>query len=202
MGINQWSRLYIGENSPIRLKYRIPTGEYLVKYYQEYGKIEFRDVKRNEIVLQKELNSLIELVLLMPDQEGSETIQRLKKRFQSKDVPRAGIGYENHHIIPHHICSESQLVITAEKYGVFNKDGSENIIRLPNWFHRESHNRTSKYCRTIREELFHEWNIVVEEGLDRDRDAIQMILTSFVDEVRNEVINLRDSGRSLNDFGA
>lgn len=196
MGINQWSRIQISASSPICGVYSIKPGEYLIMYDSSRGELIFKEPDQGKIVLRKQLNSPLDLVLLLPDREHSEVMQRLKK----KNYPSAEEGLANHHIIPHFLCNESQLVIEAERHGVFKKDGLENLIKLPKNFHKENHGRNSKYSQTVHYYLQDRWNALVEAGLEENPAAIKETLLSLVDAIRDELKAIQNSESSMNNI--
>lgn len=196
MGINQWTRKPILPGSPFCREYNLPPGEYLIMYDSSVGEIIFKDSTKGTIVKRKQLSSLYDLVYLMPDRERSQVMQELK----NKKYPSAGGGFCNHHIIPHFLCNESQLVIEAAKHNRFNKDGDDNLIPLPKDFHKKHHNRTSKYCKTVRRYLEDRWNALSEVGWDNDPDKIEDALKSVVADIRAMLSHLSESGGSMDDI--
>jgi len=196
MGIGQWTRIDVLPGSVFCIQYNIKPGEYLIMYDGSTGEIIIKEASQGKIVCRKQLNSPVDLVYLLPDREQSELIQQLKK----KNYPSAGGGFVNHHIIPHFICNESALVIAAVKYSRFNKDGDDNLMRLPQDFHKKHHTRGSKYCQTLSYHLRDRWNALVEVDLDEDPNEIRESLMSLVDSIRVELSDLVDSGGAMNDI--
>lgn len=196
MGIGQWTRKSILPDSVFCIQYNIKPGEYLIMYDGSTGELIIKEASQGKIVCRKQLNSLVDLVYLLPDREKSEVMQQLKK----KNYPSAGKGFHNHHIIPHFLCNESELVIAAEKYNRFKKDGKDNLMPLPEDFHKKHHARNSKYCQTLRYYLQDRWNALVEAGSEQDPNEIEEALMSLVDSIKAELSELVDSGGAMNDI--
>jgi hypothetical protein len=196
MGIGQWTRKSIMPGSVFCIQYNIKPGEYLIMYDGSTGELIIKEASQGKIVCRKQLSSPVDLVYLLPDREKSEVMQQLKK----KKYPSAGGGFCNHHVIPHFICNDSELVIAAEKYNRFNKDGNDNLMPLPKNFHKQYHTRNSKYCETIRYYLKDRWNALVEAGLDQNPNEIEEALKSLVDSIKAELSDLVDSGGAMNDI--
>ncbi len=196
MGIGQWTRQSIPPGSPLCIHYKIKPGEYLIMYDGSTGEIIFKEATQGDLVYRKQLSSIFDLIYLLPELEQSQVMQQLKK----KNYPSAGKGFCNHHIIPHFLCDESELVIEATKYNRFRKDGDENLMPLPEDFHKKHHARGSKYCQTVTYHLRDRWNALVEAGLDEDPNEIAESLLSLVDAIKAELSDLVDSGGAMNDI--
>ncbi|WP_333363209.1 AHH domain-containing protein [Microcoleus sp. N3A4] len=196
MGIGQWTRKSILPGSVFCIQYNIKPGEYLIMYDGSTGELIIKEATQGKIVCRKPLNSPVDLVYLLPDREKSELMQQLK----NKNYPSAGGGFCNHHVIPHFICNESELVLAAEKYNRFNKDGNDNLMPLPKNFHQKHHARGSKYCQTISYLLRDRWNALTEAHLDTDPNEIEEALKSLVDAIKAELSDVRDWGGAMNDI--
>lgn len=195
MGIGQWTRKSILSGSVFCIQFNIKPGEYLIMYNGSTGEIIFKEATQGK-EYKKQLSSIYDLIYLLPELEQSQVMQQLKK----KNYPSAGGGFVNHHIIPHFMCDESELVIAAVKYNRFKKDGDDNLMRLPKEFHKKHHARGSKYCQTIYGYLRDRWNALVETGLDEDPNEIEETLKSLVDAIKEELSDLVDSGGAMNDI--
>lgn len=196
MGIGQWTRKSILPGSPFCIHCNIKPGEYLIMYDSSNGEIIFKEANQGDLVYRKQLSSIYDLIYLLPDLEKSQVMQQLKK----KNYPSAGGGFVNHHIIPHFICDESELVIAAVKYNRFKKDGDDNLMRLPKNFHQKHHARGSKYCQTISYLLRDRWNALTEAHLDTDPNEIEEAIKSLVDAIKAELSDVRDWGGAMNDI--
>ncbi|XWK88978.1 MAG: hypothetical protein U7127_02610 [Phormidium sp.] len=196
MGIRQWSRCYI--SASICHKYNnIKPGEYLVMYDGSTGEFIIKDPIQGKIVYNEQINSLEDLAYLAPNKEASEAIQRL----QPKKQPSLGGGYNNHHIILHHLWDECEITIRAERYGVLKKDGNENLMPLPDEFHAKNHGLSSQYSRTLRHHLEKRWNQLVDAGLDEDPNAIREALLEIIEFIREELtILLKEKGKTIRNF--
>lgn len=194
MGIGQWNRVYIP--APVCNRYNIKPGDYLVMYNGSTGEFIIKDPLKGKIVYQKQINSIEDLAFLAPDKESSEAIQQLQK----KKYPSAGGGYSNHHIIPDHLCDQCELTIAGTRYGVFKKDGDENLMLLPNEFHKKNHSPGSPYSNLLRDVLRQRWNALVDAGLDKDRYAIREAIQEIIEVTRDELKELlKQKGKTIRD---
>ena len=196
MGIGQWTRTSILPGFPLCTQFNIKPGEYLIMYDGSTGEIIFKEASQGKIVYKKQLSSMYDLIYLLPNHEQSQVIQQLKK----KNYPSAGGGFCNHHIIPHFLCDESELVIAAVRYNRFEKDGDDNLMPLPRNFHEKHHARGSKYCQALTYHLRDRWNNLVEAGLDEDPNEIAESLLSLVDAIKAHLSDLVDSGGAMNEI--
>ncbi len=206
MVINQWIRGYIDDNFSriCNTKFsrtrniKINPGEYLIKYDLSSGVILIKNPKTGEVVARGQLSHIVDDDPSAYGQELLDAIQRLtKKKYTS-----LGGGYSNHHIIPHHVCQESRLVREGEKFRVFNKDGSENLMPLPDEFHKKHHAKGSLYSKTVSDILKERWSQLVEAGLDEDPDQIKQDLLEIVDVTREILQDLmKHPGSTIRDFG-
>ncbi|MCL1469107.1 AHH domain-containing protein [Argonema antarcticum] len=194
MGIRQWSRWHIP--APICNKYNIKAGDYLVMYDGSTGEFIIKDPIQGRIVYNKQID-FEDLAYLAPNKEASEAIQRL----QPKKQPSLGGGYNNHHIILHDLWDQCELTIRAERYGVLKKDGNENLMPLPDEFHRKNHGSSSPYSRTLRKHLEKRWNQLMDAGLDEDPDAIREALLEIIEFIRQELTSLlEEEGKTIRNF--
>lgn len=196
MGIRQWDRYYIPAS--ICHNYNnIEPGEYLCMYDNESGEFIIKDPINGKIVYNKQMNSVYDLVYLLPHKEASEAIQRL----QTKKQPSLGGGYSNHHIILDDLWDRCELTIRAERYGVVKKDGQENLMPLPYEFHIKNHGPYSPYSRTLRKHLEKRWNQLMDAGLDEDPDAIRVALLEIIEVIKQELTSLlEEKGKTIRDF--
>lgn len=205
MGINQWTRWYIHDNfsricniSFSRTRnIQIKPGEYLIKYDLSTDVLLIKDPQKGEIVARGQLSHLVDDDPSAYSQELLDAMQRLQK----KNYRSAGGGYSNHHIIPDHVCKKSRLVKEGEKFRVFNKDGSENLMPLPDEFHKKHHAQGSPYSNTVSDILKERWSQLVAAGLDEDPDQIKQDLLEIVDVTREILQDLmKHSGSTIRDF--
>ncbi len=196
MGIdNDWSVWYVPEW--ICQYWKIKPGEYLVRYNSSTGDLvlKFPDKK----VAERRINIYSDLALDKLNDEQLEAISRL----QGKKYKSLGGGYCNHHIIPHDLCKKHPLVREAERYGVFKKDGDENLMPLPYDFHRKNHTENSAYYKTIQDFLDAQWASIVKESLDEDPYEIQQALLEIVEITREKLTELMQfPGSTIRDFDA
>lgn len=199
MGIGQWTRLVITPGSVFCKQYNIKPGEYLIMYDTSSSRLLIKDQKE-KIVYEKHASSLIDLVSVLassvPDRTDLEVIQRLKRGGSS----RGGGSMRDHHIIPVHLWKDCQLIIEAERRGVINMNSSDNMMLLPDDFHRKNHDRNSKYSQTVRYHLHDRWNALVEADLENDPYEIRDVLISLIDALRANLEDLRDEGGYMNDI--
>jgi hypothetical protein len=197
MGIEQWTRWYIPANHDFCKKYKLKPGDYLIMYKSSSGVLLIKDILKGDVLCKVPLSRIIDDNPTAYNEELLDAIQRLKE----KDYESAGGGYSNHHIILHHLCKKSRLMIEGERYGVFNKDGSENLIRLPDAFHIKYHGPYSQYSKTMYDILQERWSDLVEAGLDEDPDQIQQAILEIVDVTRERLEELMKSpGSTIRDF--
>lgn len=197
MGLQKWTRWYIPASHDFCRIYKLKPGDYLIMYNRSSDVLLIQNPTTKEVVCRVQLNHIIDDNPSAYNQELLDALQRLQK----KDYPSAGAGYSNHHIIPHHVCKKSRLVIEGEKYGVFNKDGSENLMRLPDAFHRKNHAEGSPYSNILCDVLQARWSELVEAGLDEDPYRIQQDLLEIVDVTREELEELmKYPGSTIRDF--
>ncbi|MCU0515325.1 MAG: AHH domain-containing protein [Oscillatoria sp. Prado101] len=172
----------------------IEPGQYLVRYDQSTGDLFLKRPDRREKVPRR-INIYSDLYEL--NEEQKEARERLLK----KKYPSKGGGYANHHIIPHDLCKKSDLVIQAERYGVFNKDGPENLMPLPDDFHKKHHAKGSNYYNTLRAFLEGQWQDLLQAGLDTDPDEIQQILLEIVKITKEKLEEMMEMpGSTIKDF--
>lgn len=194
MGIGQWTRVHI--SSPTCNKYNIKPGDYLVMYDGSRGEFIIKDPSQGKIVYNEQMNSIWDLALLAPDKASSEAMQQL----QDKIYPSAGGGYSNHHIIPDHLCDKCELTIKGTRYGVFNKDGGENLMPLPDEFHKRNHAPKSPYSNLLRDVLRERWNELAEAGLDEEPNAIREAIQEIIEVTRDQLKELlKQKGKTIRD---
>lgn len=199
MGIGQWTRLSIKPGSIFCKQYDIKPGEYLIMYDTSMSKLLIQD-QQQKIVYEKYANSLQDLVSVLsssvPNAEDLEVIQRLKRGGKS----RGGGSVRDHHIIPVHLWKDSQLIIEAERHGVIDMNGTDNMMLLPDDFHRKNHDKSSKYSQTVRYHLQDRWNALTEANLENDPHEIQDALISLIDALRANLKDLLKEGGELNEI--
>ena len=187
MGIGEWSRLTITENSVYCRQENIKSGEYLIMYDTLTSRLLIKDQKTDKIVYQKSASSLNDLVSALaaslPSTTDSKLLEKLKRGGKSgtKEFP-------NHHIIPVHLWKDYNLIIEACKLG-FDMNGEDNMMRMPSEIHKKCHDEYSQYSNIIRHHLRDRWNALVEADLENDRHEIRDALISLIDALRS---NLED----------
>jgi hypothetical protein len=205
MGIGQWTRLSITPGSIFCKQYSIEPGEYLIMYDTSASKLLIKDQKQGKIVYEKYASSLGDLVSVLsssvPDTTDLEVIQKLKRGGKS----RGGGSVRDHHIIPVHLWKDSQLIIVATNanvmgHNVVNMNGSDNMMLLPDDFHRKNHDQYSKYSQTVRYHLRDRWNALVEADLENDPHEIRDVLISLIDALRANLEDLLEEGGYMNDI--
>jgi A nuclease family of the HNH/ENDO VII superfamily with conserved AHH len=149
MDFDQWTRVRLLPNSVFCKSYGMKASEYLFMYERSSGDLIFKDPNQDKILYRKKINSIVDLVMLLPTQNQAEIMKDLRR-----NAPSAGGGYSNHHIVPVHLWKDSKLVIAA---GI-DMNGKDNLMRLPDEFHRKNHSTTSKYSKTVRHYLEERWN--------------------------------------------
>lgn len=200
MGIGQWTRLSITPGSWFCKEYNIKPGEYLLMYDTSTSKLLIQDRKQGKIVYEKYASSLRDLVSVLsssvPDTTDLEIIQRLKRGGKS----RGGGSVRDHHIIPVHLWKDCQLIIEAERHGVIDMNSSDNMMLLPDDFHKKNHDKYSKYSQTVRYYLRERWNALVEADLENDPPEIRDVLISLIDALRANLEDLLEEGGYMNDI--
>jgi hypothetical protein len=197
MGIGQWTRQSIAPGSFFCNQYNVKAGEYLIMYDTSTSELLIKEPNQGRIVFRKYASSLRDLVSILassaPNQTDSEILQRLKRGGKS----RGGGQIRDHHIIPVHLWKDCQLVVMAVKYGI-NMNGSDNMMLLPDEFHRANHSKDSPYSQIVRSYLRDRWNALVEAGLDDDPDEIKDQLLSLIDALRANLKDLVAEGGCMN----
>lgn len=200
MGIGQWTRLSITPGSMFCKQYNIKPGEYLIMYDTSTSRLLIQDQKQGKIVYEKYARSLHDLVSVLsssvPDTTDLEVIQRLKRGGKS----RGGGLIRDHHIIPVHLWKDCQLIIEAERHDVIDMNGLDNMMLLPDDFHKKNHDKYSKYSQTVRYHLRDRWNALVEADLENDPHEIRDVLISLIDALRANLEDLLEEGGYMNDI--
>ncbi|GAB4287758.1 MAG: hypothetical protein Fur0025_21540 [Oscillatoriaceae cyanobacterium] len=186
---SSWSVYYIPEWICKHLK--INPGEYKIKYNIATGDLIIQDSNDEE----KEYRvNLYNLLSNSPSQEALELLQK------KKNYKRLGNGFCNHHIIPHQLCQKHPLIGEATRYGVFNKDGNENLMPLPAPFHVKKHSEGSPYYTLIKDILDDQWARIIQDGLETDPDEIKRTILEIIATTRdylNELLQV--SGSTIRD---
>jgi A nuclease family of the HNH/ENDO VII superfamily with conserved AHH len=200
VGIGQWTRLSITSGSIFCKQYNIKPGEYLIMYDTSISKLLIQDQKQGKIVYEKYASSLLDLISVLsssvPDTTDLEVIQRLKRGGKS----RGDSSEQDHHIIPVHLWKDCQLIVEAERHGVIDMNGPDNMMLLPNDFHKKNHDKNSKYSQIVRSHLRDRWNALIEADLENDPHEIRDVLISLIGALEANLTDLCKEGGYMNDI--
>lgn len=187
-------------------------GEYLGEWIPTNNSQGYLIIKKNrkngkENVLSLTIEDLTNLLILClkhdPDKftlQEQEIIKKLQNTNRNqkfrRDKPE---GWVAHHVIPLSICERSKLVNKAIYYNVFNPDDpkGENKINLPASSHPGNH---PKYCQEVESILYKQWWYIVEAGAEDDPQEIKECLTDIIDSLKQAILSLVDTGKTIEDF--
>jgi hypothetical protein len=209
--------LMITENSPVfnylkRIRPDFSAGEYLGEWIpinNSQGHFTIKKDRKNarSTVFNLTIDELKNLLILClkhdPDKFTLQDQEIIKKLLDSnrdpnfrKDKPEKWVA---HHVIPLTVCKRSKLVIAAIGYAGFNPDdpNGENKINLPTNVHIGNHPRYSEEVESI---LDSQWWYIVEAEAENDPQEIKESLTAIIDSLKQELISLVESGKSIETF--
>jgi hypothetical protein len=189
---NYWSS-WSGWSLPewICKKLKIQPGEYMIKYNSATGDLIIKDPHNQQ---KKEFR--VNLYNLLPENINQEQKEALELLHTPKRHKSLGGGYCNHHIIPHQLCRKHPLIREATRYGVFKKDGDENLMPLPKNFHKKNHTKGSPYYTLIQDILDGQWARIKQDNLDTDPDEIKQTILEIVETTKDHLTELLKIPRS------